>query len=571
MTTRSPTSKPEAFATIANRYARQVVAGRVVAGELVQAACRRHLADLKRAANSAYPYHFDVARAERICRFVEGLPHVKGEWARQGRRIVLEAWQVFALCCAFGWLQRSTGRRRFRRVYLEVGRKNAKSTLSAGIGLYGLTADDEPGAEVYALATTREQAGIVWKDARQMVRASRGLRKRFNVRGGAKAIFVPGTNSTFQALPRSPRDGLNPHIAIVDEFHEHQTPEAYDAMYAGQGARTQPLMWVVTTAGTNRAGPCYAMRGYGVSVLQGVIKDDSLLVLIYTLDKGDDVFDSRVWAKANPNLGVSVSYEQLEEAANEAKDNPVRMATLSAKRMNLWVSSFQAWMDMLKWDGCSTRGMVLDAFNGRSCTIALDLASKIDVAAMVLVFPDVDGGLSIFGRYYLPEEAVRAYAQTSLAHFAAWEADGWITLTPGNVIDFEYIKNDLREFRAQFDVREIVFDPWQATQLATEMLNEGAPMVELPNIVKYISPAMKEIMAMVVSRKLRHGGDPVLAWMASNVVARMDAKENIYPRKDAPEKKIDGMVALFMATARVMLTRADAGGFDDFISNPVSG
>jgi len=569
--TLSQTSKPRRFASICNRYARAVVAERIVAGELVRAACARHLADLKRSESSAYPYRFDTHLAERICRFVEGLPHVKGEWARAARRIELQPWQVFALACPFAWVQRKTGRRRFRRSYLEVGRKNAKSTLSAAIGLYALTADDEPGAEVYALATTRDQAGIVWKDARQMVRASSGLRRRFNVRAGAKAIFVPNSNSTFQALPRSPRDGLNPHVAIVDEFHEHQTPEAYDAMYAGQGARAQPLMWVVTTAGTNRAGPCYAMRTYGVSVLQGTIKDDSLFVLVYTLDKDDDIFDPRVWVKANPNLGVSVSYEQLEEAANEAKDNPVRMATLSAKRMNLWVSSFQAWMDMLKWDGCTTRDMVLDSFAGRSCTIALDLASKIDVAAMVLVFPDVDGGLSVFGRYYLPEETVRAYAQTSHAHFAAWEADGWITLTPGNVIDYEYIKQDLRELRRQFDVREIVFDPWQATQLSTEMLNEGAPMVELPNIVKYISPAMKETMALVLSHKLRHTGDPVLAWMASNVVARMDAKENIYPRKDSPEKKIDGMVALFMAMARVMLTRGDAGSFDDFIRNPVSG
>jgi len=239
--------------------------------------------------------------------------------------------------------------------------------------------------------------------------------------------------------------------------------------------------------------------------------------------------------------------------------------------MNLWVSSFQAWMPMLQWDACATRSMVLDDFKGRRCTIALDLASKIDVAAMVLVFPDVDGGVSVFGRYYLPEETVRAYAQTTLAHFAAWESDGWLTLTPGNVIDFEYIKNDLREYRAMFDVGEIVYDPWQATQLATEMINEGAPMVELPNIVKYISPAMKEVMALVVSKKFRHAGDPVLTWMASNVVARLDAKDNIFPRKESPEKKIDGMVALFIAMARVILTRGDSGNFDDFISSPIHG
>lgn len=572
MPTRSKHSNsgaPRDYATIARRYCAAVVAGKQTAGALTIAACARHLNDLKRARAPGFPFVFDRKRASRACRFIEALPHVQGEWSRQRMRITLEPWQIFVVASVFGWVYRATGLRRFRRVYLEVARKNAKSTLSSGIGLYGLVADDEAGAEVYSLATSRDQASIVWQWARQMVLKSPGMRRRFNVKAGAKAIYVPTTNSTFVALPRDPGDGKNPSVAIVDEYHQHKTPVAYDAMYAGQGARAQPLMWVITTAGTNRGGPCFAMRTYSQKVLQGVIKDDSLFTAIYAIDENDDVFDSRVWIKANPNLNVSVSYSQLEEAVNEARENSARMATLLAKRFNRWVSSFSAWLNMLKWDACAEPALRLSDYEGRTCYIALDLASKIDVAAMALLFPEDDGRVTVFGRYYLPEDAVRANAQSTHAHFAAWESDGWITLTPGNVIDYAYIKQDLREFSTMFDVREVAFDPWQATQLATEMLAEGAPMVEVPNTVKHFSPAMKELEAMVYARRLRHNGDPVLAWMVSNVVARLDAKDNIYPRKELPENKIDGIVAVIMGLARLTVQESDGGRFDDYIRSPL--
>ena len=556
------------YATIARRYCAAVVAGKQTAGAHTIAACARHLEDLRRAKSSAFPFMFDKARASRACRFVEALPHVQGEWARQRLRITLQPWQIFIVASVFGWVHRKTGLRRFRRVYLEVARKNAKSTLSSAIGLYGLMADNEAGAEVYSLATTRDQASIVWQWARQMVLHSPGMRRRFNVKAGARAIYVPATNSTFTALPRDPGDGKNPSLAIVDEYHQHKTPIAYDSMYAGQGARAQPLMWVITTAGTNRAGPCFAMRTYAGKVLQGVIKDDTLFTVIYAIDENDSPFDARVWAKANPNLNVSVSYAQLEEAVNEARENAARTATLLAKRFNRWVSSFSAWLDMTRWDSCTKPGAQLTDYEGRPCFIALDLASKIDVAAMALVFPDEDGGVTVFGRYYLPEDTVRLNAQSTHAHFAAWETDGWITLTPGNVIDFEYIKQDLREFSTMFAVREVAFDPWQATQLASEMMAEGAPMVEVPNNVKNFSAAMKELEALVYARRLRHNGNPVLAWMMSNVVARLDAKDNIYPRKELPENKIDGAVAVIMGLARLAVQRDD-GQFDDYLREPL--
>ena len=427
MATRSKISNSDGardYAAIARRYCAAVVAGKQVAGVFIIAACARHLDDLRRAKSTAYPFTFDKKRAHRACQFIEALPHVQGEWARQRLRLTLEPWQIFIVCCVFGWVHRASGLRRFRRAYLEVARKNAKSTLSSAIGLYGLVADHGTGAEVYSLATTRDQASIVWQWARQMVLHSPGLRRRFNVKAGAKAIYVAANNSTFTPLPRDPGDGKNPSMAIVDEYHQHKTPIAYDAMYAGQGARAQPLMWVITTAGTNRAGPCYAMRMYAAKVLQGVIKDDSLFTAIYAIDEGDDFNNPAIWAKANPNLNVSVSYAQLAEAVNEARENASRTATLLAKRFNRWVSSFSAWLDMLKWDACTKPAQLID-FEGREVFIALDLASKIDVAAMALVFPDPDGGVSVFCRYYLPEDTVRLNAQSTQRAFRRM-GNGWV-------------------------------------------------------------------------------------------------------------------------------------------------
>ena len=538
------------YTRIANGYSRDIISGKILSGELIRAACVRHRDDMAVSkTDKNYLYAYDAKLADRACRFIERLPHIKGELAK--RSIVLEPWQCWIVCTFFGWVRKSGGKRRFRRAYVEVARKNGKSSLSSAIALYCLAADGEEGAEVYAVAVSRDQAGIVFKDAQAMVRLSPGLRRHLGVESLAAAITVSKKNSTFRSLPGDPGDGTNPHCAIVDEYHEHKSSAAYDAMYGGMGARSQPIMWVITTAGTNRSGACYQLREYAKKVLTGVAVDESLFAAIYTLDAGDDWTDSRTWIKANPNLGVSVDLGQMREACGEARHSTRKQGTFKTKRLNIWLGAGDAWMNMLEWDRNADKTLQLENYYSRPIFIGLDLASKIDIAAMEILIPDGDGYVR-FGKYYMPEDTVRNGAEKTHAQYAAWELDGWVTLTPGNIIDFALIKEDIEFLCSNFQVECIGYDPFQATQLATELLKNGVPMVEVRQNVQTFSAPMKEVEALVKSGRLRHGGDPVMTWMMSNVVAHTDNKDNIYPRKAVAENKIDGAIALIMATAMAM-------------------
>jgi phage terminase large subunit-like protein len=556
------------FVAAATAYAKAVVARKVPACKWVVAACRRQLEDLKRArSDKAWPYRFDKAKAEKVCRFIELLPHIKGPKARLGEKIRLEPWQAFILTTVFGWVHRDTGRRRFRRVYIEVPRGNAKSTLSSGVALYMLAADGESGAEVYSAATTREQAKIVFGDAQAMAKRSPGLLRSLGVEVGSHAIVVERTASRFLPLSRDgqTQDGLNIHLAVVDEVHAHKTREVYDVIETGAGKRDQSLIWAITTAGSNRAGIGYELRAYLVQVLNAVLRswagcpfpitgdaceDDQVFGLIYTVDDGDDWTDPAVWRKANPNWGISVQPDYVEGLARKAMQLPSAQNNFLTKHLNVWVNADVAWMDMRAWDRCADPALDLADFEGESCTIGLDLASKVDIAAKMRVFRrELDGVAHYyaFGAYYLPEAAV---AESSNSQYAGWEIAGRLITTPGDVTDFERIKDDLIEDSRRFDVREIPFDPWQATQLAQQLQAEGANPIEFRNTVANFSEPMKELEALVRQGRFHHDGDPVLAWMVSNVVCHTDAKENVYPRKERPENKIDGVVATIMALAR---------------------
>lgn len=426
------------------------------------------------------------------------------------------------------------------------------SSFASAIGLYMLCADGEAGAEVYALATTREQAGIVFNDARAMVRKSQPLTDHFGLDAGVMAIARPKANGAFKLLPGDPGDGTNPHCAIVDEYHEHQSPRAYDAMYSGMGARRQPLLLVTTTAGHNRAGPCYQLEAYSHRVLDGQVDDQSLFAVLYTLDPNDDWTDPLVWPKANPNLGISVSRENLEEACFEAQHNSVRQVNFLTKRMNIWVNAGTQWLDARDWEACMDASLQLDQFAGRRAILGLDLASKIDLCALEILIEDGPRWVR-FGLYYLPEDPVMAGASSTHAHYYAWHLDGRLILTPGNVTDYGYIKADIQRLCRLLRVEAIAYDPYQATQLATELLAEKVPMIEVKQTVANLSEPMKNLMALIKAKKIAHDGCPVMTWQLSNVVAYTDAKDNIYPRKESPENKIDSPVALIMAVSRAMV------------------
>ena len=548
------------FALSAKQYAQAVVSKEILTCEWVQKACQRQLDDLVRFKRKSSIFQFNpelldrhgrpYRPADNLCSFIERLPHVKGPLA--GQMIVLEPWQVFILSTVFGWVK-SDGKRRFRRSYIEVPRGNAKSTLSSAVGLYMLAADREGGAEVYSLATTRDQARIVFGDAQTMARMSPGFRSRFSVNVGAHNMHVLQSGSKFEALSAegSTLDGLNIHMGCIDELHAHKTRTVYDVVETGTGKRDNSLLWVITTAGSNRSGICYEVRSFVTKLLNGVFQDDTQFGIIYGLDEGDDWAAKDSLIKANPNWGISVREEILVPLQAKAMQLPSAVNNFKTKHLNEWVSADKSWMDMRAWDAGMNPDLELDQFLGQPCWIGLDLASKTDIAALVMLFqhPDTPDAFVVFGKYYLPEDTVQAAGNSQ---YQGWSHTGLLSVTPGNVIDFSWIEADLLEIASKYSVEAVAFDPFQATQLSTRMLAEGLPMIEVRPTVLNFSEPMKTLEALVLQKKLVHDGDPVLAWMASNVVAHTDVKDNIYPRKERAENKIDGIVALIMALSRAI-------------------
>jgi len=541
------------YVGIANQYISDVLTGTVLACNFVKSACERQRDDLEK---QGFIYSFDVSRASHVCAFIELLTHIKGEW--RGRRITLEPWQIFILTSVFGWIDYD-GYRRFKTVYTEVPRKNAKSTLSSGVGLYCLLADGEGGAEVFSAATTRDQARLVFNDAAAMVNNNAGLRKRFNAQVMGKAIphtiFTQETGSSFKALSRDQGgnlDGLNVHCGIIDELHAHKTRDVFDVIETATGARRQPLIWLITTAGFNRAGICYEQRTYSRKILDGSHEDQEYFSIIYTTDESDDWADPIAWEKANPNWGISVNPQDIERKARKALELPSATNNFLTKHLNIWVNADSAWMDMRKWDAQADHSLTLEQFEGEPVWLGLDLASKIDIAALVLLFMRrIDGKTHfyLFGKYWLPEETIE---NSDNSQYSGWARQGLLKETPGAIIDLDSIEEEIKAECSIYQVEECCYDPFQATQLATHLMNDGLEMVEVRATVQNFSEPMKELEALILDGRLHHNGDPILTWMISNVVCHIDAKENIYPRKENEQNKIDGVVAAIMALNRAL-------------------
>ena len=551
------------YEAISQKYCEDVLTGKILACEYVKMACERQVKDLKR---KKFSFTYEPNRGAKVCGFVELLPHIKGALA--GQPIKLEPWQVFIIMTVFSWVKED-GSRRFRRVYIEVPRGNGKSALSSAIGLYMLTADNEGGAEVYSFATTRDQAKIVFGDAQQMARKSNGLRAHFGVDVNAHNIFVTKTASKFEALSAegSTLDGLNTHFACIDELHAHKTRAVYDVVETSIGKRLQSLLWVITTAGSNRSGICYEVRSFVSKVLKGVTEDESQFGIIYGLDKDDDWTTEDALIKANPNWGVSVMPDILSSLQAKAMAMASAANNFRTKHLNEWVNADVSWMDMRKWDDCANPALDIQDFEGEEAYIALDLASKTDIAAKINLFVR-DGDYYAFGDYYLPRETVE---KGENSQYSGWESLGLLTVTDGAIIDFQVIEDKILNDCKRFEVIELPYDPFQATQLSMRLLNQGVNMVEVRPTVLNFSEPMKQLEALVLSGKFHHNGDPILTWMVSNVVCHTDAKDNIYPRKERPENKIDGVVALIMALSRAIANNNDSGSFDDFLSNPIRG
>lgn len=534
------------YLAIAKKYARDVSTGKILACKWVKLACKRQTEDLKKYARSGL-YEWSKEEAGRICRFIELLTHAKGELA--GQRVVLEPWQIFILTTVFGWRRRADGGRRFRRAYIEVPRGSGKSTLSSGVALYCLLADREQGADVYSFATTRDQAKIVFGDAKVMAENSVALRERFGLQVLANALYVPRTNSTFQAKSAegSTLDGLNTHLAIVDELHAHKTRAVYDVVETSLGKRRSSLLWCITTAGFDTSGICYEVRTMSTKVLSRTTEDETQFAIIYTIDDGDDWSSMEALEKANPNWNVSVRPEVITALLQKAKALPSAINNFKTKHLDVWCSARSAWLDMGAWNRCETSGLELSDFEGQPCFIGLDIGSKSDLTVKTYLFPFEEDGkdkYALFCECWLPSKAIET---STNSQYSGWVRSGYIRETDGAMTDLNVIEDSIREDLSRFDVQAITYDPWQATQIATSLSDEGAPMLECRFTVQNVSDPMKTLEALVIDGRIVHDGNPVMAWMMGNVEARIDAKDNIFPRKERHENKIDGAVAAILA------------------------
>lgn len=548
------------------RYMNRVLTGKLAVCREVVQACERQQKDLIR---KRFPYIFDRAKANRVCKFIELLKHAKGPLA--GENIHLEDWQCFILTTIFGWVHRKTGYRRFSRAYAEIPRGNGKSAMSSGVALYMLCADGEQGADIYSFATTRQQARIVFDDAKAMARQSMAdLQSAFGMEILANSILIPRTNSKF--LPRSsqsgPNEGLNTHFACVDELHAHKTRELYDVVLKSLGKRAQGLFWSITTAGNNVEGICYEVRRTVKRILDGTVKGERQFGIIYTIDPDDDWRTEDALRKANPNYGISLNPADLLEDLNNALVNPSAENDYKTKRLDVWCNSQDAWLDMVRYRKCS-RKVTLTDFVGCPCIYGLDLAAKIDIAALVRLFWRMEDGVFhyyVFPEFFLPQDTIRASGNSQ---YSGWVKTGLITEFPGPVIDLTAIQQYILSDLENFEILACAYDPWQASQLAQNLMAEGVPMVELGATVKNFSEPMKQVQSLIYEGRLHTDGNEVLEWMASNVVCHFDAKENIYPRKERPEDKIDGMVALIMAMNQAVFLNVEENYGETSQSEPL--
>lgn len=532
------------YVAIANQYIDDVLSGAIPACEFVKLSCQRQKDDLQL---ENFNYTFDERLANRVCTFIELLPHTKGRWARERQLITLEPWQIFILTTVFGWVDED-GLRRFKTVYTEIPRKNGKSAISSGVGLYMLAADGEAGAEVYSAATTRDQAAIVWQTAKSMADRSPGLTRRFGVSTSAHTIYIEHNESVFKPLSRDQggnHDGYSVSCGIIDELHAHKTREIFDVIETATGSRDQPLLWNITTAGSNRAGICYEQRAYTIKLLNGVSADDEYFGIIYTIDDDDDWTDPKVWVKANPNWNVSVSPDDIARKARKAIETPAAQNNFLTKHLNVWCNANTSWMNMQSWDGCG-KGISLEKYRACNAWLAVDLASKTDLACIGIII-ETDNGFAAFVVSFLNEQAVEDGRNSQ---YSGWVRSGDIIQTSGNVTDYEAVEDEIRRLCDLLNVQDVCFDPWQAQRTMQNLMADGLPVIEYRQTVQNMSEPMKDLEALVLSGELVHSNNPALNWMMSNVVCHTDAKENIYPRKEFPENKIDGPVALIMANGR---------------------
>jgi len=496
---------------------------------------------------------YDETKADRAIRFIRKLKHTKGKWA--GKPFNLLPWQEDqVLKPLFGNVDED-GNRLYRKCYIEIPKKNGKSELGAAIALYLLVADGEFGAEIYSAASDREQAAIVYNIAAFMVDQEPHLENRLKVLRSTKRILYPKMNSFYHVLSADAytKHGYNIHGCIFDELHAQPTRELWDVLTEGAGdARTQPLTFAMTTAGYDRNSICWEVHDYAHKVLEGIIEDPHFLPVIYTLPEEEDWRDEKNWSRVNPSLGEIIPIEKLRVAFKEAENIPAKQNLFRRLRLNQWTRQETRFLSMQFWDKCA-KPVNVRSLKGKPCYAGLDLASREDVAAFVKIFPRDDGFFDVLPRFWIPEDNMIERSLRDHVPYDVWVRDGLIRATQGNWISCEAMEQDILNDGNHYDIREIAYDMWGAAPLVQNLEAEGFTCVPFGQGYKSMSSPTKELLGLVMMQKIRHGGNPVLRWMADNVVVTTDPAANVKPDKSKSTEKIDGIVALIMALARALL------------------
>lgn len=491
---------------------------------------------------------FDKTLAERaIAWFPKYLRHTKGKW--KGVPFELLPWQREVIGKLFGTVKKD-GTRQYRTVYVEIPKKQGKSELVAGVALMLLFADHEPGAEIYSAAGDRDQASIVFNVAADMVRQNPALGKRCKILETTKRI-VHNNGNIYRVLSSDvhTKHGFNAHGVLFDELHAQPNRELWDVLTQGSGAaRTQPVVFAITTAGYDRHSICWELHEYARKVRDGVVKDPAFLPVLYYAEETEDWTSPEVWAKANPSLGITTTVEEMQQSCDQARENPAQENNFRRLRLNQWTKQESRYIPMEAWRRCA--GPVDEAELERlPCWGGLDLASSIDIAAFELVFP-VGGEIRVLSRFWVPEENLEKRAKRDRVPYDVWVKQGYITATPGNVIDYAFIEAEIVALSKRFEIREIAFDRWGATQMSQNLTAAGFVMVQFGQGYQSMSAPTKELLKLILAGKFRHGDNPVLGWMADNVVVTTDPAENVKPDKAKSTERIDGIVAAIMALDR---------------------
>lgn len=535
----------------AEQYARDVLDGKILACKWVRLACKRYFDDMKTGAKRGLS--FDREAAQLRLDFYKFCKHSKGEWS--GTVLEPEPWQQFVQWNIFGW-KNADGSRRFRTAYEAVARKNGKSTDLASTGLFLAFFDGEEGSEVYTAATKYEQACIIHSESTRMVKASSSLRGMINVfkntltcEGHAQKYVPLGQDSATS-------DGLNVHAALIDEFHAHPDAGMYDVLRTGMGSRRQPLMYIITTAGFDKTYPCFEMEQRVKRILDGSEIDDTVFGIIYTLDDGDDWADPAMWPKANPNLGVSKKMKTMEDDFREAASIPSKQNNFKTKHLNIWTEAQTRWIMAEDW--AANKGPVdSDGLAGRKCWGGLDLSTTTDLSAWVLCFPPETKGdkFQFLYRFFLPQDNMREREVREKVNYSTWIRNGFICATPGNVIDYEFIKHQILEDAKKYSIEELNFDPYNSTGLISDLMAEGINCVEFRQGFLSMSPACKEFERKVLGAEFATGGNPVMNWMIACTETVSDPAGNIKivkPERGKTGKHVDGVVASVMAFWRTI-------------------